>query len=335
MKFFRNPDVKKQIIIYIVLVSVLATIGLYIGFDYMGFMLASAGAAIAISMVFTYIRYNKISQMSVEIDDILNGKDNLSLSRFEEGELAILQDSVAKLTIRLREQAHALKQDKIYLADSIADISHQIRTPLTSVNLIVSLLMDADISADRRRELLGDLNKLLSRIDWLIASLLKMSKLDAGTAVFSENPVCVRDLIEKSASIIAVPLELRSQTVEFDIGDNIFFTGDILWSIEAVGNILKNCMEHTPAGGKIFIEAEENAIYTQIIIRDTGSGIDKEDLPHLFERFYKGKDSGEQSVGIGLALSRMIITRQNGTIRAGNDPGGGARFTVRFYKGIV
>ena len=111
--------------------------------------------------------------------------------------------------------------------------------------------------------------------------------------------------------------------------------GDLLWMVEAVGNVLKNCMEHTPVGGRIVVEGSENMIYSQLLIRDTGPGIQQKDLPHLFERFYKGESSSAQSVGIGLALSQSIIHNQNGYIRAGNAPEGGAEFVIRFYKAVV
>jgi signal transduction histidine kinase len=126
-------------------------------------------------------------------------------------------------------------------------------------------------------------------------------------------------------------MELRDLELKLSVSDEAF-TGDLYWSVEALSNILKNCMEHTPAGGRIEIKASENALYTEIIVSDSGPGIDPEDLPHLFERFYKGKNSSENTVGIGLALSRMIAAEQNGIIKAENGKARGAVFTLRFYK---
>ena len=174
---------------------------------------------------------------------------------------------------------------------------------------------------------------MLSRIDWLITTLLKISKLDAGTVTFKEEKVSLQMLINKSCSTLLVPIELRGQ--ELVINANGDFVGDLSWTCEAIGNIVKNCMEHTQEGGKIEIEACENALYTEIIIKDNGTGIAKEDMPHIFERFYKGKDSDDKSFGVGLALSRMIITSQKGTVKAENHNPHGAKFTIRFYKGIV
>jgi signal transduction histidine kinase len=198
---------------------------------------------------------------------------------------------------------------------------------------LLSLLSKRNLHEERRQEIVRELETLLIRIDWLISALLKMSRLDTGTVKFQRKTLSVAELIEQSIVPIAVPMELREQQIEIQMKGDEAYEGDFAWSVEAIGNILKNCMEHIQRGGKIVVEASENPIYTEIVISDNGPGIDKEDLPHLFERFYKGKNSSDQSFGIGLALARMIITSQNGTIKAGNNSGGGARFTVRFYKG--
>ncbi|MCM1558685.1 MAG: HAMP domain-containing histidine kinase [Butyrivibrio sp.] len=278
-------------------------------------------------------RYRRISQLAGDIDRLLHGDSRVALEKYAEGELNILQSEVYKMTVRLREQQQSLQDDKIYLADSLADISHQIRTPLTSVNLLVSFLSKQDITEERRQELSHELYELLDRIDWLITALLKISRLDAGTAGFKQEHIPVEELIRKGTAPLLVPLELRNQTLK--ISAEGMFSGDVSWTCEAIANIVKNCMEHTPEGGIIEIQAAENALYTEIIVSDNGNGIQKEDLPHIFERFYKGKDSGDRSFGIGLALARKIITAQNGTVKAGNRIPAGARFTVRFYRGTV
>ena len=185
----------------------------------------------------------------------------------------------------------------------------------------------------RQKEQLKELTRLLSRVEWLIEALLKLARLDAGTVVMKQETVAWEHLIEKAMQPLAIPIELKEQTVHYDIQGS--FTGDLAWTAEAVGNILKNCMEHTPAEGTIWITAVENPLYTELEICDNGTGIAPEDLPHLFERFYKGKKSDKQSVGIGLALAKNIICHQGGRIQAGNHPEGGAVFTIRFYKSVV
>lgn len=186
-----------------------------------------------------------------------------------------------------------------------------------------------------RRKLLYEAGQLQGRISWLVEALLKISRIDAGTAVFVQEQVEVQKLMDSVLEPFAIPIELREQQVKLDIPAETAFTGDFSWSCEAVSNIVKNCMEHAGEGGVLTLRAQENSLYTELVIEDNGPGIDPEDLPHLFERFYKGKCSFGSGIGIGLALSRMIIKQQNGSIRGENRAEGGARFTIRFYKGIV
>ncbi len=334
MKLLRNPEVKKSLQIYGI-ISVIAVIAAFVWNAQFGvFVLVLCTVFTAMHFITTYRRYKRIYELSADIDRILHGNDdNISLNRYSEGELGVLQSELHKMTVRLREQKQQLINDKVYLADSIADISHQIRTPLTSINLLVHRLSESELTEDKRIQLSHELMRLLSHIDRLITTLLKISKLDAGTVQFKKETVSLSELIEKTAEPLLVPIELREQSLIINTDGD--FSGDVSWTQEAIGNILKNCMEHTPNGGRLEINASENALYSEITITDNGSGIDKEDLPHIFERFYKGKNSDNGSFGIGLALSRMIITAQNGTVKAENLSAGGARFTVRFYKGTV
>ena len=293
--------------------------------------------AMGASMLFTYIisayiHYRRINDISGEIDKVLHGSDEMLWECDSEGELAILKSEIYKMTVRLREQSHDLMADKSALADALADISHQIRTPLTSINLVVTMLSRNNITIERRHKLLMELQELLSRIDWLITALLKMSKLDAGSVEMRSDELSLREVAEASSRPFLIPAEVRGQELKIEADGT--FTGDLQWTCEALGNIIKNCTEHTPEGGTISIKASENTLYSEIVISDTGSGIAPEDLPHIFERFYKGSDSGDKSFGIGLALARMIISAQSGTIKAENS-GSGAVFTVRFYKVVV
>jgi len=329
----RNPEIYKMLILQIIITILAAVMAFWIDRQAGIIVTAACLLLLLIHLIGTVRRYRKIRSFAEDVNRILHGDNGVSLDHYAEGELGILHSEIYKMTVRLRDQQHRLLEDKIYLADSIADISHQIRTPLTSINLMVQLLSEPNQTEERRRELLHDLQDMLLRIDWLITTLLKISKLDAGTVAFKRECMGLEPLIKKACATLLIPIELRNQ--ELSIHATGEFTGDISWTCEALGNIVKNCMEHTPEGGRIQIEADENALYSQIVISDNGKGISAEDLPHIFERFYKGKDSDEKSFGVGLALSRMIITGQKGTIKAENGHRGGAMFTIRFYKGTV
>lgn len=333
MRLLRNPEALQTLLVYFLL-SVVAVSCAFVMGGYIGWLM------LLVCISFTGVwflsasrRYKRISDLSADIDRILHGNDHVSLNDYAEGELSILQSEIYKMTVRLREQQQSLLDDKVYLADSLADISHQIRTPLTSINLLVSFMSEPDITDERRGELTRELYSLLSRIDWLITTLLKMSKLDAGTVQFRKEVISMRDLIDKASEPLLIPMELHEQTLYID-ADGVF-NGDSQWTCEAITNIIKNCMEHTPIGGEIYVTAAENPLFSEIIISDNGSGIDKEDLPHIFDRFYKGKNANVTGFGIGLALARTIITAQNGIIKAENQARNGAKFIIRFYKGTV
>ena len=279
-------------------------------------------------------RYNAMEQLSTELDEILHDNSRFLITECEEGELAILSSSIRKMTLKLKEQASNLTDEKKVLTDAIADIFHQMRTPLTSMRLSCSMLSEEDLPYEERIRFVRGIKKQLERMQWLVETLLKMSKIEAGTVTFRRERLDAKELVQKACEPMLIPLELRDIKLQINTND-AGLTGDMDWLAEAVGNIVKNCMEHTPEGGRISINAEENAIYTVLTIEDTGKGFDKNDIAHIFERFYKGKNSGSESVGIGLALCRTIITGLDGTIKAENGKDGGARFEIRFYKNVV
>lgn len=288
---------------------------------------------ILIYLVSTRRRYKKIASLASEVNKLLHGDLSAAFDGYSEGELGILHSEIYKMTVRLREQQQRLISDKVYLADSIADISHQIRTPLTSISLMLGLISDPKTKDERKNQLLNELQIMISRIDWLITALLKISRLDAGTVEFKYEKITAEELVKKACAPLLIPIELHGQLLCINGGGSL--KCDVSWTCEAIGNIVKNCMEHTPEGGSIEIVTAENPLYTEIVIKDSGSGISKEDMPHIFKRFYKGKNSDDKSFGVGLSLSRMIIMGQNGTVKAENQISSGAMFTVRFYKGTV
>ena len=335
MNIVFDPDIRRGLIIYAAVGSAAAAAGYAYSKPVGTAVLVLAVVFTAIYLMLTARRYRSIAALSRSIDRILHGQEDILFSDSHEGELAILTSEITKMTVRLREQSDALAADKTRLTNAIADISHQFRTPLTAMNLTVSLLSEDGLSDERRLRLARELSKSLRRTDWLIDALLKISKIDAGTVEFRAEPVNVSALLRRAAEPLAIPMELRGQELAVHTDGSEIFTGDMQWSTEAIGNILKNCVEHTPEGGKIEVFASETALYTEIKISDSGAGFAQEDIPHLFERFYRGKNADADSVGIGLALARTVIAAQNGTVSAANGKRGGAEFSVRLYKNVI
>ena len=331
MGYFRNPELKRHLLIQLMVSLVFAVPGFSVGMITGLLVLGVSAVFMVTDFLFTRRRYANLSRLTEEIDQVLHREVFTPISEYEEGELSILSTQIHKMNKKLQEQQNALLHDKVYLSESLADISHQIRTPLTALNLIGDLLLDEALEPRRRKSLIKEQMKLLDQIDWLISALLKMAKLDAHTAKMIRERVSVKELIGRAVEPLSIAMEIKEQELSVTMSGEESYMGDIYWSTEALLNVLKNSMEHTERGGRISLEVSENVLYTEIIIRDNGPGIQKEDLPHLFERFYKGKSSSHNSVGIGLALARMIITQQGGTIKAENNKDQGAKFTIRFY----
>ena len=288
-------------------------------------------AEIAVFTGYTMRRYRQMEKLSDYLKRIGRGDYSLDIRDNVEGELSILKNEIYKVTTRLREQAEYNLREKYYLADALSDISHQLKTPLTSMMVMTDLLKEEGLSPDKREEFTDTIRAQLIRIEWLVTSLLKLSRLDAGTIVLESRPVPAAEVIGRAAQHLLIPMELKGIEFEVQGEENVTFPGDLSWSAEAFANILKNCMEHTPPGGRIRVMYEENHLYTVISVEDNGEGIAAEDLPHIFERFYKGKNAGADSVGIGLAMAYEIFAKEQGKIDVTSKEGEGTRFRVKFY----
>lgn len=327
----RNKELRQFAVCFLIITVVTAAAGFAIH-RAAGILVIAASASFGILFfVFTKARYESIARLSEEIDRVLHKEERLYICGEEEGELSILQSEIMKMTQRIREQNDALKKEKKYLADSLADIAHQLRTPLTSVTLILSLL-EQEPEEKERKALLLEAEELLVRMDWLLTALLKLSRLDAGVVDFRKEQTEAGKLISMALRPLLISMELHDITLRREVPEGVMITGDPQWLSEAFQNILKNCMESAGDHGTIEIVCEDNPLYTGISIRDSGPGFQEAEIPRLFDRFYRGRDSGTAGYGIGLALCRTIITRQGGTVTARNHPGGGAVFTVRFPK---
>ncbi|WP_043931709.1 sensor histidine kinase [Bacillus sp. EB01] len=287
------------------------------------------------SVVFTVWRYREISKLSGYLRQISSGDYKLDVRDNSEGELSVLKSDIYKVTLMLAEHGSHLQQDRLKLTDAISDISHQLKTPLTSMMMMADLLSDANLSEPKREEFTRNIQVQLERIEWLVSSLLKLSKIDAGTAQFKREHVKVAYLLHKVVEPMLIPIEIKQQTLSVSGDEATSFQGDMKWTTEALINILKNCVEHTGEGGTIAISYSENPLYTAISISDNGKGISKKDLPYIFKRFYKGENAGEDSVGIGLAMAYSIVKSQNGDIEVKSEERKGTTFTVKFYKQVV
>lgn len=287
------------------------------------------------SLLFTKWRYREIEKLSVYLREISSGNDTLDVRDNQEGELSILKNDIYKVTRMLSEHRSLLQRDKLQLTDAISDISHQLKTPLTSMTVMADLLSAPDLPPAKRTEFTHHIRIQLERIDWLVSSLLKLSKLDAKTIPFKKDRIPMKSLIQKALEPVMIPMDIKGQTVSIAGDDDVSFVGDFNWTAEAVINILKNGVEHTPEGGAIAISFSENALYTEIVIADNGKGIPKEDLPYIFKRFYKGKNASEGSIGIGLAMAQSIIASQNGVIDVTSDSEKGTQFRIKFYKHVI
>lgn len=276
--------------------------------------------------------YSDIKDMTDYVYHSSEGKKFEMKNKNQEGQIGLLKTELLKMTNILKEKVELLSKEKIFLNDTISDISHQLKTPMTSLIIFNDLMYD-DLDQEIKIEFLEKIKSQLSRMEWLIKSMLKLSKVEAKVINFKSEKVNVKKLIKMSIQPSLIPIELKNIKVNINGDSEAIFLGDMNWSIEALVNIIKNCVEHTFSSGSLDISYEENSLYTEIVIKDSGEGIDKKDLPHIFKRFYKGKSSSkEDSVGIGLAMAKSIIEGQNGDIYVKSEKNKGTQFNIIFHK---
>lgn len=302
------------------------------------YVILSVSVCIAFGLAFAvlflgYLKIQKQQTMDIakRIERINLGDYSLQIDRNSEDELSLLDNQIYRTAVKFREQAENSNKDKENLQKSLSDISHQLKTPLTSIIVMVdNILDDDDMPLEIRREFLNDIKHNTNTISFLVQSLLKLSKLDAEAVKFRYEQVDVKSIIDECIKNTAVMAEILGVRLETDCND-IILNCDRKWLCEAVTNIIKNCIEHSQ-NGNIKITADQNKLYTKISIKDNGSGITKEDLPHIFERFYKGKNSSDDSVGIGLSLAKTIIEKQGGYISVSSELNKGSEFVIKFFN---
>ena len=278
-------------------------------------------------------RDKKIKQITNYINQIKNKKYDLNIEENTEDELSNLKNELYKITIMLKEESEISKKDKENLKMSVEDISHQLKTPLTSITIMLDNLKDnPNMEEKTKQKFIFEISKQVEWINWLVISMLKLSKLDANVVQFYDEKINLNKFIGEIIKNLEIPIEVKNQKIVIDGDENVSFIGDYKWQQEAITNIIKNCIEHNVNNGTIYINYEENSLFTKITIRDEGEGISKEDLKHIFERFYKGKNSSENSVGIGLALAKNIIEKNNGMINCKSELDKGTEFVIKYMK---
>ena len=274
-------------------------------------------------------RERKLKELTLYLLKLQDGAELPPFESFEEGQLGVLQSEIYKMVSLLDEETKKSKRQNHYLADMLSDISHQIKTPLAGITLMTDLLKDPELPEEKR-------DRQTEKITWLVRNLLTLAQLEADMLKLKKETVSAAELVETAVGPLNILAELKGVELEMKIPEGIELSCDRAWTAEALSNVIKNCIEHvsTDAGKHVWITVAENNFAVTLTVRDDGPGIPPEELPHIFERFYKGKNSSKNSVGIGLAMARQIFLQQNGTIEAASEPGKGTSFRIRFYTGV-
>ena len=290
----------------------------------------------SIILLLIFILYERnqdkeIDEITKYLEAINNKNYTLKIDENSEEKLSILKNELYKVTVMLRENASNSLKDKINLKTALEDISHQLKTPLTSILIILDNLIDnPEMDYQTRVEFLHDLKRESIRIQSLIQSILKLSKFDSNTVQFIKQDIYLKQIVDKAIKNTESLADLKNIKINVEGNKKIKLNCDLLWQTEAVTNILKNCIEHSNENTQIDIKYNNNSVYSYITITDYGEGISKEDIPHIFERFYRGKNSANESIGIGLSLSKTIIESNNGiiSVESNNDK---TTFTIKYF----
>lgn len=328
---FRNKEIQKIVSVTAALILVISLL--------CGWLNLLAGVVCFLGMLslsllfylYTKWRYQKINELALYLRSLSTGNYHMDIRDNREGELSILKNEIYKLVHILSEQSSLQEKEKRALSDTLLDISHQLKTPLTSIQMMTDLLENPALPHEKRQEFLFNIASESNRMEWLVLSMLKMAQLDTGVVAMKKDNILLEKLIFKVMQAVQVMLELKKIDIEVHGDVELNLICDTDWTAEALINILKNSVEYTPEHGHIRITYGSNPIGTWIQISDTGEGISKQDLPHLFQRFYKGKQSGKNHFGIGLSLSLGIVQRQNGTIEVSSKENEGTTFEIKFY----
>lgn len=291
---------------------------------------------ITIFVIYEFVKNRKLRKISYYLEQLYNKNYSLLVSSNNEGEISLLKNNIYKVTVMLREENDILKKEKNALSDSISDISHQIKTPLTSILVMLDILSsEKNITEDRKNKIVHEITKQIKWINWLLVSLLKLAKLDTKTVNYKFESINLNEFINDCIKKLEILIEINNVNVVTKINENIEIYIDKDWMKEAVINIIKNAIEHSRENGEIDIECDTNSVYTSMKIIDHGEGINEDDLENIFKKFYRGKNSSKDSIGVGLSLAKRIIEQQNGTITVKSELNKGTIFEIKLYKHII
>lgn len=289
--------------------------------------------AIIVALIYTNKRDKSLRSINKYLDKVNNGNYELKIEDNGEDEISRLRNELYKTTILLRESAENSEKEKTNLSNSLADISHQLKTPLTSIRIMLDNIEEnPNMDEKTRNEFIEEISRQIDWISSLVISLLKLAKFDAGAIVMQDTQINVKKLIDNVINNLAIMIDIKNIKIEEKIDEDVILRADYNWQLEALTNIIKNCIEHSKEDSKIKIEVENNSIFVKIKITDEGEGIEKEDLSHIFERFYKSKQASENSIGIGLSLAKTIIEKENGYIKVDSELGKGTTFEIKYLK---
>ena len=278
-------------------------------------------------------RNNNIKEIINYLKEINNKNYCLQIDKNMEDELSILRNEIYKTAITLNEQERISRNDKENLKEYLSDISHQIKTPLTSINLMIdNLIENKNINNQEKKELLKSIRHKTNNINFLIQSLLTLSKFDANAISFHNNNENVRKILDEVVDNTGAICDLKNIIINIKGSKNVKLFCDYKWQVEALTNIVKNCIEHSKDNSKIDISYMGNDLFTKIIIKDYGEGMNNKDLKNIFKRFYKGNNSSKDSVGIGLSLAKVIIEKNNGYISVDSKINEGTTFIIKYLK---
>ena len=290
-------------------------------------------ASLSIFMRYVLIQEKELKEINEYIKEVNNKNYSLKIEDNKDGELSRLRNELYKTTVILREAAENSEEEKEKLSIAIADISHQLKTPLTSIRIMLDNISDnPDMPQEIREDFIQDISKQVEHMSSLVISLLKIAKFDAGTIKMENEEIDAKKLIDSVINNLAILIEIKEIEVITKIDEKAIFIADYKWQQEALTNILKNAIEHSQPKSNIYIIVENTSIFLKIKIKDDGQGIEHKDLKHIFERFYRAKNFNEDSIGIGLSLAKTIIEQNNGYIKATSEVGKGTLFEIKYIK---